>query len=218
MLAKRYHIAGYSGIVVTDHLSVSLPIFRRVDSWRERVRRFYSGYRRVRDAADRYDLVVYPGFELSFPNYPGRDYLVYGIDEELLAEMPDVCSLEPIEFKELASDVGAVVFRAHPFRNLNSTISPEYIDGLEVFNGNPRHDSHNELALAFVADHAATHASTNGLLISSGSDAHRLEDIARGGISTLRVPTTVAELAELWRDSPDEIELIVGSQRVGSAK
>ena len=36
-IAREYTAAGYSGIVVTDHLVNSLPIFKNVDSWPERV-------------------------------------------------------------------------------------------------------------------------------------------------------------------------------------
>lgn len=229
-LVKRYHLAGYSGIVVTDHLTVSLPIFRQVDSWRERVHRFFSGFRRVRDLAKRFGLVVYPGFELSYRHTQGSDFLVYGIDETLLAEMPEVYDLDPAEFRKLADEVGAIVFRAHPFRNGNRSVTIDYVHGIEVYNGNPRHDSRNDLAVAYIAANAATrgathvaannpHAASNPgtpLLASSGSDAHQLEDIGRGGISTTVLPADSSELARLWRESSDDIELIMGPQRVES--
>ena len=51
---------------------------------------------------------------------------------------------------------------------------PELLDGIEVFNGNPRHNSRNELALEY--------AEKNGLLKLSGSDFHQRQDLARGGI------------------------------------
>ena len=50
----------------------------------------------------------------------------------------------------------------------------EFLHGIEVYNGNPRHDSHN--------DKAADFAGSNNLLKLSGSDFHLYEDLGRGGI------------------------------------
>ena len=44
-----------------------------------------------------------------------------------------------------------------------------------MFNGNPRHDSHNALTLAFAEAHPR-------LIRTSGSDFHQPQDLARGGI------------------------------------
>lgn len=203
VLASEYSRAGYSGLVVTDHLVSSLPIFRDIESWPERVHRFFSGFRAVRDAARGSDLVVYPGFELTLAELPGRDFLVYGIDEKLLAEMPDVCEMNLTAFKGLAAEVGAVIFQAHPYRK-NLPVDPEFIDGLEVYNGNPRHDSRNDLASAFAAQH--------GLLACSGSDAHRPEDIGRCGVALPELPASIFDLVRWWSESPDEIELLVPSE------
>lgn len=49
-----------------------------------------------------------------------------------------------------------------------------YLDGVEVMNGNPRHDSHNEDAAAYCR--------ANGLIGISGSDFHQWEDLAIGGL------------------------------------
>ncbi|MFQ9846849.1 MAG: PHP-associated domain-containing protein [[Clostridium] leptum] len=49
-----------------------------------------------------------------------------------------------------------------------------YLDGVEVMNGNPRHNSHNEDAASFCR--------TNGLVGLSGSDFHEWEDLAIGGL------------------------------------
>ena len=67
-----------------------------------------------------------------------------------------------------------------------TVIPPELIDGIEVFNGNPRHDSRNETAKHW--------AERFGLLSTSGSDFHWREDLARGGILTETPITTCAEL------------------------
>ena len=45
---------------------------------------------------------------------------------------------------------------------------------MEVVNANPRHDSHNDRALAFARE--------NGLLRVAGSDVHQLGDAGAAGI------------------------------------
>ena len=46
--------------------------------------------------------------------------------------------------------------QAHPFRTGLTREDPALLDGVEVFNGNARHDSHNDDALRFARE--------NGLL------------------------------------------------------
>lgn len=203
VLAREYARAGYSGIIVTDHLAHTLPIFQDAASWTEKVHRFFSGFREVQDAARQYGLSVFPGFELTFAHGRGQDFLVYGIDEPLLAQMPDVCTMDLRSFKPLAEDAGALIFQAHPFRNSHA-VAPDLIDGLEVCNGNPRHDSGNHLAEAYAAKH--------GLSASSGSDTHQIEDVARCGIALSAMPQSIHDLLRLWRRQPERIELLMLSE------
>ena len=69
---------------------------------------------------------------------------------------------------------GALLFQAHPCRPGLSPRDPKFLDGIEVYNGNPRHESNNPRARAWAEEHH--------LLFSSGSDYHETEDIARGGM------------------------------------
>ena len=57
------------------------------------------------------------------------------------------------------------------------------------FNGNARHDSHNDDALRFARE--------NGLLFFSGSDHHETEDRGRGGMVLPREPKDEADLVRL---------------------
>ena len=66
---------------------------------------------------------------------------------------------------------------------------------MEVYNGHPRHDSQNHLALQYAQE--------NGIwLRTSGSDTHQLPDIARGGILIDGVVTTSRELADWLKTKP----------------
>ena len=68
---------------------------------------------------------------------------------------------------------------------------PALLDGVEIYNGNKRHDSHNDEAEAFCRE--------NGLIGLSGSDFHEWEDLARGGLALEEAVFSVAELLRLLR-------------------
>ena len=198
-LVSGYLDAGYSGLIVTDHFVQSLPVFAGVSSWRDRVHAYFAGYRAVRDAARGTGLAVYPGLELSFARVP-NDFLVYGLDEEALVEMPEPFLMEPSQFRRLAAAAGALVFQAHPFRGVGPA-APRLLDGVEVYNGNRRHDSRTRLAADFAERHA--------LLAISGSDTHLAEDIGSGGVVFPELPASIHEFTELYRRAPSEIALLV---------
>lgn len=67
-----------------------------------------------------------------------------------------------------------IIIQAHPFRTNMIVASSEDIHGVEIYNGNCRHGSGNELALAYAKKHS--------LMMSSGSDFHEPENLARGGM------------------------------------
>ena len=67
----------------------------------------------------------------------------------------------------------------------------EYLDGVEVLNLNPRHDSHNDLALAYAKEHH--------LIMTAGSDCHRPGDQGTTGILSDTLPEDSFGLADLLR-------------------
>ena len=74
---------------------------------------------------------------------------------------------------------------------------PGFLDGVEVFNGNPRHNSQNQLALMYATQHK--------LLQCGGSDAHQTEDIGRGGLLTKERITDLATLKRILREGSAEL-------------
>jgi bifunctional N-acetylglucosamine-1-phosphate-uridyltransferase/glucosamine-1-phosphate-acetyltransferase GlmU-like protein len=65
------------------------------------------------------------------------------------------------------------------------------LDGVEVLNLNPRHDSHNDLALAYAEEHH--------LLMTAGSDCHRPGDEGTTGILAETLPEDSFGYADLIR-------------------
>ena len=173
---EEYIKAGYDGIVVTDHLSPStyMKYGRELLPWKKKVDFFLRGYKEALKTADG-RIPVLLGMELRFRKSEGdNDYLVYGINEEFLYNTPELLNLNSRKFYELCQKNGFLVFQAHPFRVGMKVTNPKYLDGVEIFNGNPRHNSSNDIAEAWAKKY--------DLMVTSGSDYHEYEDLGTGGI------------------------------------
>ncbi len=173
---EDYIKTGYDGIVVTDHLSTStyMKYGREFLPWHKKVDFFLRGYRAMKKAAaGRINVLL--GMELRFRHSEGdNDYLVYGITKEFLYAHPELLTLNIRQFYQLAQENGLVVFQAHPFRFGMKVTNPNYVDGVEIFNGNPRHNSNNDIAEMWAKKY--------DLMVTSGSDYHEIGDLGRGGI------------------------------------
>lgn len=173
---EEYIKAGYDGIVVTDHLSPStyMKYGRKLLSWKKKVDFFLRGYKAAVKAANG-RIPVLLGMELRYRTSEGdNDYLVYGITEEFLYNTPELLNLNSKKFYEIAQKNGFLVFQAHPFRVGMKITNPKFLDGIEIYNGNPRHNSSNDIAEAWAKKY--------DLIVTSGSDYHEIDDLARGGI------------------------------------
>lgn len=184
-----YKNAGYSGVVVTDHFS--LDCFENKypgDTWTEKIDYFLRGYHNAKKCATE-TFSVMLGIELRFPEND-NDYLVYGIDEQFLYDHEEIITMNAKQFKKLAEKNQITVIQAHPFRIDSTITNPRYIDGIEIYNGNRRHDSSNNIAEMWAKKH--------GFLTTSGSDFHEYEDLARSGMICDKLLKNVKEFrAEL---------------------
>ncbi len=190
-----YKEKGYSGIIITDHYSMRTFIRMSGLSREEKNDRYLSGYRAAKKEGERIGLKVYLGMEITF-SWSINDYLVFGAEEEFLRKNHRICRMGLSKFRRLADENNLLIYQAHPYRIGMSRTDPKYLDGIEVFNGNPRHNSNNECALEY--------AQQNGLLMSSGSDFHRLEDVAAGGMLFPKLPENNAELVAMLKEATKE--------------
>lgn len=177
-LVDAYLEKGFQTVVITDHLSEStFEAKEALDApWNEKVDIFLKGYRAAKAyAGERLHILL--GMELRFAeNGNINDYLVYGVTEDFLRNNGDLLKMRLASFSRLAHKNGLLIFQAHPFRNDMKIVNPDFLDGVEVFNGCVRHDSRNEIARHWAQLH--------GLLGTSGSDYHQTGDEGRGGIQT----------------------------------
>ena len=170
-IVRRYKALGYHGIVITDHLYKHFVENNDYgDDWDAYVAKFLEGYRKAKAAGDKCGLKVLLGAEIRFL-LNDSDYLLYGIDEEFLRANPFIYKLDPREFYARFGD-RVLIIQAHPYRNKNEILL-DCIHGVEVFNGNPRHDSQNETAAELCKKCPHLHA-------FSGSDTHEDGDEGSG--------------------------------------
>ncbi len=176
-MVDLYTGVGYQGVVVTNHFSEwtfeGMKGGWRGQSWRKKVDHFLAGYQKALEKAKTTGLLVFLGAEFNFPG-SNNDYLVYGISRQFLYENEDLLNLGFKAFSALARRNGMLIFQAHPFRCGMTPEDPSLVDGIEIFNGNKRHASNNNLAYEY--------ACRRNLKMLSGSDFHEIEDLGAGGI------------------------------------
>lgn len=170
----RYRVAGYDGLVSTNHINGST--FRNMEeaSWAEKIAFFMTGYRALRAAAGD-DLDVLLGCEINL-NGSVNDYLVYGVTEDWLLALGDPRDFSLETLSERVRAAGLLLVQAHPFRYGSRLMNERLLDGVEVYNAHRNHDSHNFLAQLWAQE--------RGLLRTAGSDFHDPDSHIGGGILT----------------------------------
>ena len=172
-IVRLYREKGYSGLVITEHYS---PLTFGINSYYkpQRLVDFYiSSYEELKKYETE-DFTVLFGMELR--HYAtGADYLIYGVEPDWLRKQGNLMLLDEKHAYKRMHEAGFLVFQAHPFRPYILRCNPDYIDGIEVFNGKCDAPT-NYKALQW--------AIATGKLMSSGSDFHTTAHLARGGIIT----------------------------------
>lgn len=194
-LIGRCKGAGYETVVITDHF---LGLHGGENSRAARIERWLSGWRAAKAAGDRLGISVLLGAELTFPDMD-EDILVFGMKEEYAEEILTILDRSAgIEALYAAvHQKGMLAVQAHPFRPGLRTFDCRYLDGVEVYNGNPNINSRNDLALEYALRCGPS------FLRTSGSDAHSTVELARGGVISPKPIRTNEELLEFLRSTPD---------------
>lgn len=197
-LVDIYTEKGYDGIVVTNHfMGYNLHKdgeYLLGETKEERLKYYLSGYSETKEAGEKLGLKVYLGLEIRFSKENENDYLIYGVDEEIVSACYDNFREDLAYFRENVPLPKSVIVQAHPFRDGMELINPELLDGVETFNMHPGHNQRTGFACRYARE--------NNLKIrTAGSDFHHLN---RGheGVSALRtkvLPRDSFHLAEILK-------------------
>ena len=187
-LVKQYKDSGYSGAVITDHIG-DWGFSASYGTWDDNIDMLYRAYEKARDAGEKIGFKVLFGMEIALNN-PYRDYLVYGPDTDFLKEYKNIQNLSQKELYHLVDSLGGLLIVAHPFRGMGVLPDPKYLHGAEVYNSNPRNQSHNEKAMPWALN--------NRLIMTAGSDYHETEDVS-SGIWTDTLPDDISDLITILK-------------------
>ena len=139
-MVRLYAEAGYSGFVMTDHYNRYSMQVHGCQTPEEEVETFLRGYRAAKAKGDEIGFDVLLGMELQ-PDGAYNEYLLYGLTEEFLYAHPHIYEEDLLTLRRLATENDILIFQAHPYRPGLTRAMPGFLDGVEVFNGNPRHNS-----------------------------------------------------------------------------
>ena len=187
-IVSLYREKGFSGIVVTEHYS---PLTFGLHSYYkpQRLVDFYISSYEAMKQYETDDFSVMFGMELR--HYAtGADYLIYGIEPAWLKQQGNLMALWEKQAYSLMHEAGFLVFQAHPFRPYILRCNPQYIDGIEVYNGKCDKKTN---------DKAFQWAQKTGKLMVSGSDFHKASLVGRGGIITQQPIRNNTELVACLR-------------------
>ena len=196
-IVEIYVEKGYDSLVITDHINGDTHNRLLVNRpWNEAIDLYLEGYEKARAAAKgRINIIM--GVEVAFAG-EYNDYLTYGITKEFLLNYPDMHLSKLEDFIKYVHENGAILFQAHPFRNNMIIKNPALLDGIEIYNAHPRHDSRNDIAKMWAEKY--------DLKICAGSDFQQVGDESRAAIITDVPVTDSIQLAGILKNGNFEIK------------
>lgn len=200
-LVDIYRAEGYDGLVLTNHYTRSY--FEDVldgSTTAEKTETFLSLYHRAKRAAEGTGFEVFFGAELNLSRYnrvgatyPVYEFLIFGLTTEFFLQNPMMFDWSQEEAFERFDAAGMLMIQTHPFRPRTRVADPFYEHGIEVLNGHPGHNSHNDLAMGFAACHPE-------LLVTAGDDFHRENTQGYAGMYFPEDVRDEASMAEAIRE------------------
>lgn len=194
-MVAAYQQKGFTGVVVTDHLMNVQSHAEPETDWNRRVEKQLAGYYAALEAGEKLGLTVYCGWELTYQDN-AEDYLTLGLSPQFLYDHPWLERYDIEKYRDAVHAAGGILVRAHPYRRAWYIKKP-YVeregiaDAIEVFNGGNSSQEENDMALAYAQKH--------NMPMTGGSDAHHVDETARGYIALEKKAESYAELCEAIR-------------------
>jgi len=201
---RAYKERGYTGIIITDHFvhhslkHIPLP-------WKSRMKILMRGYTAAQKEGKRCGLDVFLGWE--FTDYSddsrGSDFLTYGLDMQFLLKHPNLDKSTIEQYSKIVRGAGGYLAQAHPYRDRayiykKEPVSPELIDGIEVYNV-ANSNNENKMALDFAVKH--------NLPKQSGSDSHGVNMKFCSGISLKSRAESIFDIIEAIKNDTSSLIL-----------
>lgn len=179
-MAQVHKELGYDAVVITNHCRAEKE---------DRVEAYLNDYHKTKAEGDKIGVTVILGMEY---NAGDQDYLVYGVDEAFVKRAMERKKTSYAEFYTEMKDEHNVFLCAHPFREPWRDLGDEYLDGIEVFNMHPGHNSRVGLAARYAKLHEMP-------IIVCGSDFHDEPNYGMVCMRSKTLPKDSYELADILK-------------------
>lgn len=195
-MVAAYHQKGFTGVVVSDHLMNVQSHAEPEKDWHARVEKQLAGYYAALEAGKKLGIEVYCGWELTYLDNT-EDYVTLGLSPQFLLDHPWLEQYDIEKYRDAVHAAGGILVRAHPYRRAWYIKKP-YVeregvaDAIEVFNGGNSNPEENERALQYAQAHH--------MPMTGGSDAHHVDETARGYIALERRADSYAALCAAIRE------------------
>ncbi len=186
-LVEIYKRHGYDSVVLTNHFTSALE----GETVEEKVNRYLDDYYQCLEEGTKVGLNVVLGAEIKFTENK-NEYLIYGINPDDLVDIYNRLTYGIDQFYREYKNAQNIIIQAHPFRDGMELVNPKSLDGVEVFNVHPHHNSRNGLAAKF--------ANENGLIATCGNDFHHLGHECLCGILTEKPLKNSFDVAEVLKN------------------
>ena len=172
-----YSEAGINFVLCNHYNALYTKAYGGQYSREDYPKRFVEEFYRTQDYGAQKGLKVFFGIEvaLSLPSCPYAEFLIYGASPSFLSEHPYIYDLGQKELYELCKQNDLVLVQAHPFRKEQGHFphDPKYMDGVEI-------NCHYRFLRE--ADKVRELAAKNNLIVTCGSDFHKIGGQGAGGI------------------------------------
>lgn len=193
-MAEIYASLGFHAVVITNH-------FRHEENKADYIDRYVADYEMTKAAAEQYGLTVLLGAEITFTENV-NDYLIYGVTKEMLSDIYDFLPYGVATFRKEYPLDNSAFLQAHPFRNYMERADSALLDGIEVFNMHPGHNSRIGLAASYAREQGFT-------MLTAGSDFHHLDQghEGLGAVRCKQCPQTSFEVADILKSRDYLLEI-----------
>lgn len=188
-LAEIYKELGYDAVTVANHFT-----FGYQNSTKPQVLdRFFGDFEKAEQKGKEIGIKVILAAEIRFEEND-NDYLIYGVTRKMMEEIYDLLPYGVENFRKNYSMPHSVFLQAHPFRENMERVDPSILDGIEVFNLHPNHNSKVGLAAVYAREN-------NYTIVTAGSDFHHPGRKHEGvtAILTKTLPEDSFGLADILR-------------------
>ncbi len=196
-MAVIYKDLGYDAVTIANHFVYEYRGFSK----NEVIDRFFDDFERAYRKGEEIGIKVLLAAEIRFTENE-NDYLVFGVSRKIMEEIYDLlpCGIESFRKKYELSE--SVFIQAHPFRDEMEQVEPSLLDGIEVFNMHPNHNSRVGIAAKYAREQ-------NFGIVTAGSDFHH-PGRNHEGVSAIRskvLPKDSFELASLLKSGDYLMEI-----------